>query len=402
MFFISIIVLINLIPSMQSSALTLNLTFAPDEKYYEMGHTVDVYCDFNIPNDKNDPPQLWHVDFKTGKRSPISRAFIQNPPDDAPEAFKHNKDKRIQYLRKNYLRISNLQLEDSARYECDCPDCEENIATKTHKLQVMKLAEPKWHIEPGWPVQEKAKITIKCTADDFYPYVEHKIINNHHEISKDGKHVHIPQGDVFPHKFSWETIIEPTQQSHNTTLVCTVKQGVHERHARKVLEVLFTPRFQECSSAQHVDPTKDKASIVCSFAGNPAPQLVWYRQIDNQPITTDSNFVVTTESENHGKYKSILTFDRMKLAAVPTTTTTKSPADSSTQTPIKGTNYYEQLLNSGFVAKLILNNEEKDSKKITIVGEASKAKVNGLDNSSRQTLSASILVLFASDRKSVV
>jgi len=154
--------------------------------------------------------------------------------------------------------------------------------------------------------------------------------------------------------------------------------------------VLFTPRFQECAGTQHVDATKDKASIVCTFAGNPAPQLVWYRQIDNQPIQTDSSFVVTTESENHGKYKSILTFDRTKLAAVPLTTTTKSPAESSTQTAIKGNNYYEQLLNSGFVAKLILNNEEKDSKKITIVGDASKAKVNALDNSSRQTLSASI------------
>ena len=51
----------------------------------------------------------------------------------------------------------------------------------------MKLSDPKWHIEPGWPIQEHAKTTIKCTADDFYPYVSHKIIRHHHDITNEGK-----------------------------------------------------------------------------------------------------------------------------------------------------------------------------------------------------------------------
>lgn len=227
MFFIAIFLLINLISSIQlSSANTLDLTFSPSEKYYEIGDTVDIHCELNNSTNIHDTPQLWHVDFKTNKHTSITRWLIHNPPEDAPELFKTNKHKRIRFLTRNYFQISNLQLEDSAQYECNFPDCEEHAEPTARKLQVMQLAEPKWYIEPGWPLQENIKVTIKCIANDFYPFVDYKIISNDHVINKLGKHVHIPMDDVYPHRFSWETTVEVHRGFHNTTLVCMVKQGL--------------------------------------------------------------------------------------------------------------------------------------------------------------------------------
>jgi len=232
MFFVSIIFLTILIPSIQSLRPTLKLTFTPDEKYYTNSRTLDITCEILNPAENTEAPQLWHVDFKTGKSTPISRSLINSPTDDSPEIFKQNKQKRIEYLKKNALRFKSLQLEDSARYECNCPDCEEQLGKQAKDLQVVKISEPKWHIEPGWPLQEHAKTTIRCTADDFYPYASHKIIRHHHDITSEGKGV-IPNNYVYPQKFSWEAAVSPTAEWHNTTLRCTVLEGLFFEQKQK-------------------------------------------------------------------------------------------------------------------------------------------------------------------------
>ena len=228
MFSVSIIFLTILIPSIQSLKPTLELKFSPDEKYYSQGHTVDITCEILNPTPDTDAAQLWHVDLATGKHTAISRSFIHSPGEDAPLIFKQNTHKRIEYLRKNYLRITNLQLEDSARYECNCPDCPDTVGLNTvdKTLQVMKTSEPKWSIEPGWPLQEQAATTIKCTAEDFYPYVDYKIIRHHHEMNKLGKHLVSPTNSAYPNKFSWEATVTPLADWHNTTLLCTIFQGL--------------------------------------------------------------------------------------------------------------------------------------------------------------------------------
>jgi len=399
MFFVSIILLTILIPSIQSKP-TLKLTFTPDEKYFTSGRTIEILCELINPVENMESPQLWHVDFKTGKHTPISRSLINLPTEDSPDVFKQNqKTRRLEYVKRNHIRIKSLQLEDSGRYECNCPDCEEPLGKQTKDLQVMKLSEPKWHIEPGWPIQEHAKTTIKCTADDFYPYVGYKIVRHHHDINNEGRSV-IPNSNTYPQKFSWEATVTPTAEWHNTTLRCTVIQGNTEQHAIKNLEVLFTPRFLKCDERQHVDSSKEKSTIECSYSGNPQPKLTWLRQTDEKPITSDMGITIETKDEHHGKYRSIVTFDRDKLIAIPltTTTTTKAPTDQTHTTPqpkTTGDNYYQQLLNGGFMAKLTYNNEDKGTQKISIVGDANQARSKNIDNSTIkpiQNLSPSIIL----------
>jgi cell wall assembly regulator SMI1 len=390
MFFVSIIFLTILIPSVQSLKPTLKLTFTPDEKYFTSGKTVDIVCEIINPTEKSAAAQLWYVDFKTTRNTPVSRSLINEPANDAPDIFKQNKNRRLEVVEKGHLRIKNLQLDDSSRYECNCPDCDDDVPLgKVAKdLLVMKLSEPKWHIEPGWPMQEHAKTTMRCTADDFYPYVSHKIIRHHHEINSDGKSV-VPSIFTYPQKFSWEAVVTPSADWHNTTLRCTVVQGNSEQHATKNLEVLFTPRFIKCDERQHVDSTKEKSTIECTYAGNPAPKLTWVRQSDEKPIISDPGITIDLKDEHHGKYKSVVTFERDRLITIPLTTTTKSPNDQTNTTPspkIPGNDYYQQLLNGGFIAKLTYNNEDRGSQKITIVGDANQARSKVLDNSTRKSI----------------
>ena len=225
MFSVTIIFLTILIPSIQSSKPTLKLTFTPDEKYYTAGRSVNISCELLNPTESTDTAQLWHIDLKTGKHTAISRLLVNRLMDDAPEIFKQTKTKHYEYLKKNYLRISALSVENSARYECNCPDCEEQLNKPAKDLQVMKLVEPKWVIEPGWPIQEGAQTTIRCTVDDFYPYVKYQIFRHHHDISKDGTAT-LPTTNTYPQKFSWEATLKPTYDWHNTTLRCTVGQGL--------------------------------------------------------------------------------------------------------------------------------------------------------------------------------
>jgi len=100
MFFVSIIFLTILIPSIQSKP-TLKLTFTPDEKYFKMGTQIDIICELMNPTENMESPQLWHVDFKTGKHTPISRSLINTPTEDSPDVFKQNqKTRRLEYVKK--------------------------------------------------------------------------------------------------------------------------------------------------------------------------------------------------------------------------------------------------------------------------------------------------------------
>ncbi|CAF0776165.1 unnamed protein product [Rotaria sordida] len=404
MFFISIIFLTIINPSIQSGQPSLKLTFVPDETYFTNGHHVDILCELLNPNEHTESPQLWHVDLKTGKHTPISRLLVNSPTNEAPDIFKRNSNKRIEFLKKNHIRIKNLLLEDSSRYACNCPDCEQQLEEQNKLLQIMKLVEPIWYIEPGWPMQENAKTTIRCIANDFYPYVNYKIIQNHHEINQLGKSV-TPTTDLFPQKFSWEATVMPTADWHNQTLRCTVTQGNTEQHATKVLDVLFTPRFLKCEEKQYVNSTKENATIECSYSGNPAPTLTWFRQIDEKPIKPETGITIETKDEHHGKYKSIVIFDREKLISMPSTTTLTTTTIKSSNgksdlinkpKAIAGDNYYQQLLNDGFIVKLTHNDEVKGFHKITIVSDINEVRSTKLDNSSIKTiqnLSTSIILL---------
>ena len=177
--------------------------------------------------------------------------------------------------------------------------------------------------------------------------------------------------------------------------------GNREQHVTRNLEVVFTPRFLKCDEKQHVDSSKEKSVIECSYAGNPQPTLTWLRQSDERPLQYDAGVTIETKDEHHGKYKSIVTFDRDKLAAIPSLTTTKSPtgqADPTAKPLPKGDNYYQQLLNSGIVVKLSSNNEVKATRKISIVGDANQARSKSVDNSSRKLVEyfSTSMILFSS------
>jgi hypothetical protein len=79
------------------------------------------------------------------------------------------------------------------------------------------------------------------------------------------------------------------------------------------------------------------------------------------------------------------------------TTATKAPNGQTEPVPQAkpaGDNYYQQLLNAGFVVKLTLNNEEKGVQKVNIVPDANQARSNSQDSStikSIQNLSTSII-----------
>ncbi len=71
---------------------------------------------------------------------------------------------------------------------------------------------------------------------------------------------------------------------------------------------------------------------------------------------------------------------------------------ASQQSNVTKYNYYQQLLNGGFIAKLTLNNEVEGSKNINIVSNnhANQVRSHLIDNSTTKTiqnLSTSIILL---------
>ncbi|CAF4285463.1 unnamed protein product, partial [Rotaria sp. Silwood2] len=119
-----------------------------------------------------------------------------------------------------------------------------------------------------------------------------------------------------------------------------------------------------------------------------------FRQTDEKPIKTETGIAIETKDEHHGKYKSIVIFDREKLSSIPLTTTmtttiTKSSngkSDITIKPKPAGDNYYQQLLNDGFIVKLTYNNEERGLRKINILSDVNDVRSNALDSSSTKTI----------------
>lgn len=388
------------IPTIQTTNPTIKLSFSADGSYFKINDQIDVSCELLNPAAHTDTAQLWHVDLNTHKRTSISRALVNSPPDDAPDIFKRNQDKRIEYLRKNSLRFHHLTLEDSARFECNCPDCEQLLNTEVRDLMVTKHVEPQWNIDPPVPIPENSSVTFRCFANDFFPYSGHQILRHHHDITSLGT-VTRSQTNSYPQSFSWEATLTVTADWHNSAVECILDQATTKEKASTHIQVSFTPRFLKCDERQHVDSGKEESTIECSYSGYPEPQIEWVRQSDGLSIHEIDGIRVTRKDGNHGNYTSIVTFERDKLAAIPTTTTTRAPSNgpetSTTANTNIGENYYQQLLHGGFAAKLILDNEVKGTQRIQIVSDAKQARVNpaeGVSTGSLDHRSTSILLFF--------
>ncbi|CAF3532253.1 unnamed protein product [Rotaria sp. Silwood1] len=385
MYMITIILFTILIPTVQLVRPSIKLTFIPDEKYMPLHQQVEIKCEILNPRDPADVPQLWYIDLTTGKHTLISRALLGGTPSEAPDVFKNNKNQRYQYAGKSHIRIRSLQPEDSAKYECNCPDCEEPLESQVRNLDVMKLSAPTWIIEPGWPLHENTKTIIKCQVDNFYPYVSHKILRNHQEITKEGKSS-LSNNNVYPQKFLWEATITPSADWHNSTIYCNVMEGNSEQQSSKVLEVLFAPRFMKCDESQYVDSKKNKSTIECSYSGNPQPALIWIRQIDKKPLTSDNNGItIETKNESFGKYKSIITLDRNKLMLMPIIMKTNGQQNKTEA------NYYQQLLNDGFLVQLNVNGNDKGKRVIRIVRDVNQ--IRSFSSNSSTIISFSSMLL---------
>ena len=221
---IIIVFITSLIPIVELIRPTVKLTFSPNQIYMSRGKQIEIKCEMLHPNEHTESPQLWHIDLKTGKHTSVSRRLLTSPPNDSPDVFKNNQRKRYEYISKNYIRINNLQLEDSAKYECNCPDCIDTISSDSQNLYIMKLSKPKWIIKPTWPLHENTVSQIRCEANDFYPYVSHRIFRNGKNITSDGK-VSLSNNDTYSQNFSWVANITPTAEWHGRGLHCHIRQG---------------------------------------------------------------------------------------------------------------------------------------------------------------------------------
>ncbi|CAF1160503.1 unnamed protein product [Rotaria sordida] len=386
MYMITILIITILIPTVKLIRPTIKLTFIPDEKYMSIHQQIEIKCEILNPNERTDSAQLWYVDLITGKHTAISRHLLISPTSDSPDVFKNNKNKRYLYEGKNHIRIRSLQTEDSAKYECNCPDCEESLGSQSRNLDVMKLSTPIWSIEPGWPLHEDTKTIIRCQVENFYPYVGHKILRNHQEITNEGKSS-LSNNNIYPQKFTWEATIKPTADWHNSTIYCNVLQGNTEQQASKVLEVLFAPRFIKCNESQYIDPKKNQSIIECSFSGNPQPTLIWFRQTDKKPLLSDNNggIIINIKNESYGKYKSILTLNKNKLISMPITKIINGQGNKTDE------NYYQQLLNDGFSVQLNVNGIDKGKRIINIVRDVNQ--IRSLSSNSSMIISFSSMLL---------
>ncbi|CAF4870574.1 unnamed protein product, partial [Rotaria sp. Silwood2] len=52
----------------------------------------------------------------------------------------------------------------------------------------------------------------------------------------------------------------------------------------------------------------ENATIECSYSGNPAPTLTWFRQTDEKPIKTETGIAIETKDEH-----SIVAFSFVEL-----------------------------------------------------------------------------------------
>lgn len=361
-----------IVASVGSARPTIKLSFNPDETYYNRDTQVDIQCEILNPNQNTEQAQLWHVDLRTGKRTPLSRMTLTMPADDAPEIFKNNKNKRYEHVAKNHIRIRRLHMNDSARYECNCPDCEENISKAFRELHIVKLEEPKWIIEPGQPLHEKTRTTIKCVTEDFYPYVRHQILRKNIEMTKEG-HSLLSNSQIFPQSFVWEANIEATPDLHNTTLRCLVTEGNTVKEGDITLNVLFTPRFLKCDEKQAADENNETAIISCGFSGNPAPTVTWHRANDKKPVDVSPGITIQLNDNLNGSYTTSLKLERSKL-----------PSNSNTSAE----SLYKEYLKSGFIVQLTINGIDRGARTIQIVRHANKIRSTSINDSTTRRISS--------------
>lgn len=162
--------------------------------------------------------------------------------------------------------------------------------------------------------------------------------------------------------------------------------GNSQQETTKTLDVLFAARFLQCAERQHVDAKRDQSIIECAYSGNPQPKLLWLRQSDLKPITSDNGITTSTKDDNHGRYRSIVTFDRNRLVSIPVS------SNNGQENP-SGENYYQQLLNKGFLVKLTVNGNEKATRNINIVRDAKQIRTNALNHSIVNSSSSILFVL---------
>ncbi|CAF1549941.1 unnamed protein product [Adineta ricciae] len=357
-----------------TSRAVLKLTFDPDEAYYPQGSMIEIRCEMLNADDTDESPQLWYVDSKTGKSAHITRTLLNKPVENSPDIFKRNQNGRFEYVKRNHLRIRHVILDDTSRYECSCPDCEETLEKHVKELHVMKLAEPKWQIEPDWPMQEYVNSRIKCTVDDFYPYIKHKVLRNHYDITDEGYSL-LLNSKAYPQKFSWKATVIPTADWHNSTIHCAVTIGDSEHWAVKTLQVLFAPRFDICLEEQVINKTQQNASIACTYAGNPKPEFIWFRKTDGTPLAGHTGITINTMDDYRGRYTDVVTFDRDVLATD-----------------------YEQLLDDGFVVELKHLGEVQETRTISIIDNFYSTNApkscGSSTNTTRDLLYLTILVSF--------
>lgn len=387
MYCITILLITILIPIVHTIQPKIRLTFTPDEKYMTLREQLEIKCDIINATNEGETAQLWYVHLETGQRTAVSRKLLTSPTKDDPAVFRNNKNHRYLYESKNHIRIKDLHEEDSARYECDCPDCEATVIAQTRQLYVMKTATPKWIIESMLPLHENTKTIIKCQVENFYPYVTHKILRNHLDITNLGSSS-LTNNNSFPQKFTWEATVTPTYEWHNSTIQCIVTQGKVDEQASKVLDVLFGPRFNKCEENQYVDMKKNLSTIECAYSGNPQPNLLWLRQSDKKPITSDVGITVQVKNETNGKYRSIVTFEQQKLINISTISKTNGQTNKSEN------NYFEQLLNDGFIVQLNVNGNDKGRRLIKIVRDENQIRSLTVNKSTTISYSSILLLSF--------
>ena len=164
-----------------------------------------------------------------------------------------------------------------------------------------------------------------------------------------------------------------------------VHLGNSEQQATQTLDVLFAPRFLVCQDRQHLDPQQESPFVECSFSGNPSPTLIWRRHNDQRIIGPEPGVTIETKDEQNGRYKSILRFNRTKLASMPVSSNANGTTDE---------NYYQEFLNGGFIAQLTINNVEKAKQIIRVDRHAGQPRSSSSNRGerSRQFLSAVLLL----------
>jgi hypothetical protein len=166
--------------------------------------------------------------------------------------------------------------------------------------------------------------------------------------------------------------------------------GTSEQQTTKTLDVLFTPRFLKCDERQHIDMKQEQSILECSYSGNPAPTLTWQRKSEKKPIQNESGITIETKDEYHGRYKSILKFDRTKLGSLPSTiatTLSTNPVNSSID------NYYQQLLDDGFTVQLTVNGNDRGTRAISVIYHVDEIRLSPVNSSTSLCLSWILLLL---------